>query len=107
LVVQKTGWGKSFVYFIATKLLREAGLGPAFADLAIARADAQPDRGGGADGRAGRHDQLRQQDEWHESKPGSGAMRSTSCLISPERLANERFRDPGSGRHRRTNLDCW
>src|SRR5947207_11903862 len=29
LVVQKTGWGKSFVYFIATKLLRDAGLGPA------------------------------------------------------------------------------
>src|SRR5215831_6605857 len=29
LVVQKTGWGKSFVYFIATKLLREHGLGPA------------------------------------------------------------------------------
>ncbi|MBR1374483.1 MAG: DEAD/DEAH box helicase [Cardiobacteriaceae bacterium] len=29
LVVQKTGWGKSFVYFIATKLLREAGRGSA------------------------------------------------------------------------------
>jgi len=29
LVVQKTGWGKSFVYFIAAKLLREAGAGPA------------------------------------------------------------------------------
>lgn len=28
LVVQRTGWGKSFVYFIATKLLREAGSGP-------------------------------------------------------------------------------
>ncbi len=28
LVVQRTGWGKSFVYFIATKLLREAGIGP-------------------------------------------------------------------------------
>ena len=28
LVVQKTGWGKSFVYFIATKLLREKGRGP-------------------------------------------------------------------------------
>ncbi len=27
--MQKTGWGKSFVYFIATKLLREAGHGPA------------------------------------------------------------------------------
>ena len=29
LVVQKTGWGKSFVYFIATKLLREGSSGPA------------------------------------------------------------------------------
>src|SRR6266581_6928232 len=29
LVVQKTGWGKSFVYFIATKLLREQETGPA------------------------------------------------------------------------------
>ena len=29
LVVQKTGWGKSFVYFIATKLLRDDGNGPA------------------------------------------------------------------------------
>jgi ATP-dependent DNA helicase RecQ len=28
LVVQKTGWGKSAVYFIATKLLREQGNGP-------------------------------------------------------------------------------
>lgn len=28
LVVQKTGWGKSSVYFIATKLLREEGMGP-------------------------------------------------------------------------------
>jgi len=29
LVVQRTGWGKSFVYFIATRLLRQAGAGPA------------------------------------------------------------------------------
>src|SRR5277367_4986916 len=28
LVVQATGWGKSSVYFIATKLLREEGMGP-------------------------------------------------------------------------------
>lgn len=28
LVVQKTGWGKSVVYFIATKILREQGSGP-------------------------------------------------------------------------------
>jgi ATP-dependent DNA helicase RecQ len=29
LVIQKTGWGKTFVYFIATALLRESGMGPA------------------------------------------------------------------------------
>ena len=28
LVVQRTGWGKSSVYFISTKLLRERGYGP-------------------------------------------------------------------------------
>src|SRR5206468_4804056 len=28
LCVQRTGWGKSAVYFLATKLLREAGAGP-------------------------------------------------------------------------------
>jgi len=27
--VQKTGWGKSFVYFISAMLLRESGTGPA------------------------------------------------------------------------------
>ena len=28
LVVQRTGWGKSAVYFLATKMLRDQGLGP-------------------------------------------------------------------------------
>ena len=28
LVVQRTGWGKSAVYFLSTHLLRERGLGP-------------------------------------------------------------------------------
>lgn len=28
LVVQRTGWGKSAVYFVATSLLRECGSGP-------------------------------------------------------------------------------
>ena len=28
LCVQRTGWGKSAVYFVATSLLREAGAGP-------------------------------------------------------------------------------
>src|SRR5579859_7640037 len=28
LVVQRTGWGKSLVYFLATRLLRDQGAGP-------------------------------------------------------------------------------
>src|SRR5688572_21510401 len=28
LVVQRTGWGKSLVYFLATRLLRDSGFGP-------------------------------------------------------------------------------
>ena len=28
LVVQRTGWGKSLVYFLSTKLLRDRGAGP-------------------------------------------------------------------------------
>lgn len=28
LLVQRTGWGKSTVYFIATRLLRDRGAGP-------------------------------------------------------------------------------
>ena len=30
LVVQRTGWGKSMVYFLATRLLRDKGYGPTF-----------------------------------------------------------------------------
>src|SRR5215813_12734247 len=29
LVVQRTGWGKSIVYFLTTKILRDQGAGPA------------------------------------------------------------------------------
>ena len=60
LCVQRTGWGKSAVYFIATALLRERGAGPDADRLAAARADAQPDRGGRAARDPRAHDQLDQ-----------------------------------------------
>jgi ATP-dependent DNA helicase RecQ len=49
LVVQRTGWGKSAVYFLAIRLLRGAGAGPVH-PLALltgwpASADARPARG--------------------------------------------------------------
>lgn len=59
LVVQKTGWGKSFVYFIATKLLREQGAGPALLISSVI-ADAEPDHGSATNGSSRRNDQFGQ-----------------------------------------------
>ena len=80
LVVQRTGWGKSAVYFIATRLLRDAGAGATRARVAAARAHAQPDRHGGAGGRARRDDQQRQPRRVGRGR-GRRAQRrrSTSC----------------------------
>jgi ATP-dependent DNA helicase RecQ len=91
LVVQKTGWGKSFVYFIAVKLLREAGLGPALLIsplLALMRNQvAAAERMG-----------LRavsihsgNQDDWPAVEARVRAGDVDILLVSPERLANERF----------------
>jgi len=54
LVVQRTGWGKSLVYFLATKLLREQGAGPTLLISPPAGVNAEPDQ----DGRANRDSSL-------------------------------------------------
>ena len=92
LVVQKTGWGKSFVYFIATKLLREAGSGPALLIsplLALMRNQIVAAERMGVRAATINSDN---QDDWTkvEAKLSSGEV--DILLISPERLANERFR---------------
>lgn len=91
LVVQKTGWGKSFVYFIATKLLREAGAGPALLIsplLALMRNQiAAADRMGVR--AATIHSDN--QDEWETVERQLERGEVDILLISPERLNNERF----------------
>lgn len=92
LVVQKTGWGKSFVYFIATKLLREAGAGPALLIsplLALMRNQIAAAERMGVRAATINSDNM---DDWTtvEGKLGRGEV--DILLISPERLANERFR---------------
>ena len=93
LVVQKTGWGKSFVYFIATRLLREAGLGPTLLVsplLALMRNQIA------AAERMGVHAETinsDNQDEWDRVEQAARAGAVDILLISPERLANERFRE--------------
>lgn len=92
LVVQKTGWGKSFVYFIATRLLREAGFGPVLLIsplLALMRNQVAAAERMGVRAATINSDNK---DDWTavEDKLTNGEI--DILLISPERLANERFR---------------
>lgn len=92
LVIQKTGWGKSFVYFIATKLLREASSGPALLIsplLALMRNQIAAAERMGVRAATINSDNT---DDWTvvEGKLAKGEI--DILLISPERLANERFR---------------
>ena len=92
LVVQKTGWGKSFVYFIATKLLREGGNGPALLIsplLALMRNQIAAAERMGVRAATINSDN---QSEWTEVEAKLGRNEIDILLISPERLANERFR---------------
>lgn len=92
LVVQKTGWGKSFVYFIATKLLREGGMGPALLIsplLALMRNQIAAARRMGVRAETINSDN---QDHWEQVEDAVGRNEVDILLISPERLANERFR---------------
>ncbi len=91
LVVQKTGWGKSFVYFIATKLLREAGAGPSLLIsplLALMRNQIAAAERMGVRAVTINSDN---QDEWVNIEAAIQRNEVDILLISPERLANEHF----------------
>src|SRR5690625_296678 len=91
LVVQKTGWGKSFVYFIATKLLREAGGGPV---LLISPLLALMRNQVAAAARMGVRAETINSDnkeDWKQIERSLLRGEIDILLISPERLANENF----------------
>lgn len=91
LVIQRTGWGKSFVYFIACKLLREQGHGPALLIsplLALMRNQvAAAERMGlrAATINSGN------EDEWRDIEKRVHSNEVDILLISPERLSNAQF----------------
>ncbi|RZU65996.1 RecQ-like ATP-dependent DNA helicase [Microterricola gilva] len=93
LVVQRTGWGKSAVYFVATKLLRDAGAGPTILVsplLALMRDQVA------AAARAGvRAVSINSANahEWGSVLEQLRADEVDVLLVSPERLNNPRFRD--------------
>jgi len=93
LVVQRTGWGKSAVYFTATALLRARGAGPAVIVsplLALMRNQIE------AAGRAGiraRTVNSANTEQWEEVYAEVAAGDVDVLLVSPERLNNPGFRD--------------
>jgi len=92
LVVQKTGWGKSFVYFIATKLLREAKAGPALLIsplLALMRNQISAAQRMGVQAVTINSDN---QEAWADIESAIHDNTVDILLISPERLANDHFR---------------
>ena len=91
LVVQKTGWGKSFVYFIATKLLREAGNGPALLIsplLALMRNQIAAAERMGVRAATINSDN---QDDWATVEAKLRQDEVDVLLIAPEKLGNDWF----------------
>ncbi|MBW2682672.1 MAG: RecQ family ATP-dependent DNA helicase [Deltaproteobacteria bacterium] len=92
LVVQRTGWGKSMVYFLATKLLREQGAGPTLLIsplLSLMRNQLEAARRIGVTARA---INSTNNEEWQQIEDELTANQVDVLLISPERLANDQFR---------------
>jgi ATP-dependent DNA helicase RecQ len=91
LVVQRTGWGKSAVYLITTKILREAGSGPTILVsplLALMRNQiAMASRLGV------RADTINSSnaEEWERVEAAITGDEVDLLLVAPERFANRRF----------------
>ncbi|MDQ3420026.1 MAG: RecQ family ATP-dependent DNA helicase [Acidobacteriota bacterium] len=91
LLVQRTGWGKSLVYFIATKIIREQGLGPALLISPLLSLMRNQVEGAERIGiRAARMDSDTV-DAWDAIESRLAADEIDVLLVSPERLANDRF----------------
>ena len=91
LVVQRTGWGKSAVYFIATRILRDRGRGPTLIVsplLALMRNQIE------AAGRLGIRAvsiNSTNRENWPALQEDIHNDTADALLISPERLANDDF----------------
>jgi ATP-dependent DNA helicase RecQ len=93
LVVQRTGWGKSAVYFTAAALLRARGAGPAVIVsplLALMRNQIEAAARAGIRARTVNSANTEQWEEIYAEVEGGDA---DVLLVSPERLNNPGFRD--------------
>jgi ATP-dependent DNA helicase RecQ len=93
LVVQRTGWGKSAVYFVTTALLRARGSGPTIIIsplLALMRNQIEAAARAGLQARTVNSANMA---DWDEIYAEIAAGSVDLLLVSPERLNNPGFRD--------------
>jgi ATP-dependent DNA helicase RecQ len=92
LCVQRTGWGKSAVYFIAAALLRERGAGPALIVSPLLALMRNQIAAAARLGIRAHTINSTNRDAWEEVRGLLEADAVDLLLISPERLDNPQFR---------------
>jgi ATP-dependent DNA helicase RecQ len=93
LCVQRTGWGKSAVYFLATALLRERGAGPALIVSPLLALMRNQIAAAERLGIRAHTVNSTNRDAWEEVRRLLAEDAIDLLLISPERLNNPQFRD--------------
>ncbi len=93
LCVQRTGWGKSAVYFLATALLRERGAGPALIVSPLLALMRNQIAAAERLGIRAHTINSTNREAWQEVRELLAADAVDLLLISPERLNNPQFRD--------------
>ncbi len=93
LCVQRTGWGKSAVYFVATALLRAQGAGPTLIVSPLLALMRNQIAGAERLGLRAHTINSTNRDEWDGIRDLLARDEIDLLLISPERLNNPRFRD--------------
>src|SRR4051812_42891609 len=93
LCVQRTGWGKSAVYFLATSLLRETGAGPALIVSPLLALMRNQIAAAERLGIRAHTINSTNRDGWDEVRRLLEADAVDLLLISPERLNNPQFRN--------------
>ena len=92
LCVQRTGWGKSAVYFLATALLREAGAGPTLIVSPLLALMRNQIAAAESIGIRAHTINSTNREGWNEVRELLEADAVDVLLISPERLNNPQFR---------------
>jgi ATP-dependent DNA helicase RecQ len=93
LCVQRTGWGKSALYFVATALLREDGAGPTLIVSPLLALMRNQIAAAERMGLRAHTINSTNREEWDEVRDRLAADTIDLLLISPERLNNPRFRE--------------